>query len=176
MLFICDLAPCAQILWQASCSLASQLMLSSRFHSTAHGTNSCSSCCCGYINWSRGRGRFVMIVPFSCRMASIFSEYQWHTLASRMAHWADSLTPGTLDNRPESGKRFCGFFGCFPVRFRKKNVNENKSEKTDWTVEKERYERSKVCVQFLESFCNDKPPQVGRGIGQCVSPPTCKQG
>jgi hypothetical protein len=119
-------------------------------------------------------GRIVLMIVFldssRSRMLPVLPENEGNALAARVAHCTDGLTPGSLYDRPESGKRFSRFFGSLSVSFRQKDVDEDEAEKADRTVEEEGDEGAEIGVKLFERFGDDEPPEVGRHVGQGVSP------
>ena len=105
-------------------------------------------------------------------MSSVLPENEGNALTTRVAHCTDGLAAGPLDDRPESGERFCRFFRSLSVSFREKDVDENESENADRSVEEEGNEGSEICVKLFERFGHDEPPQVGGHVCQGVSPPS----
>jgi hypothetical protein len=119
--------------------------------------------------------RIVLMIVFlgsSCsrRMLPVLPEDEGNALAARVAHCTDGLAPGSLDDWPESGERFSRFFGSFSVSFRQEDVDEDEAEKADRTVEEEGDEGTEIGVKLFERFGDDEPPEVGRHVGQGVSP------
>ncbi len=125
------------------------------------------------INVGRRRvsdfGRIVLMIVFlgssRGRMLPVLPEDEGNALAARVAHCTDGLAPGSLDDRPESGKRFRRFFGSLSVSFRQKDVDEDEAEKADRTVEEEGDEGTEIGVKLFERFGDDEPPEVGRDVG-----------